>query len=182
MLTFGKKPMKSLKQETCAICGENIFSGLWFFEVEKTDEDDQSQINPWRGAACYSCAHKLDDSLPHPDTVMYANPFKPTDVHIWIDSLWDGIKEILVNKQIAYGSGNIGKFGGLGLAVRMSDKASRLSNLSMDKNHGAIKTDESIDDTLTDIIGYALLYKMFLAGKLGEFERFCEEQHAKEKE
>lgn len=64
------------------------------------------------------------------------------------------IHHVLVGKQRDYGHGNINRFGLTGVAIRLCDKFARLNNLY--KRSGAA-TNESIEDTWLDIIGYATI-------------------------
>lgn len=66
--------------------------------------------------------------------------------------------EMLDSRHKKYGAGNIAEFGELGLLVRLSDKLARLKNNQEDF------TDESVDDTVQDIVGYALIWLMWRAG------------------
>lgn len=64
------------------------------------------------------------------------------------------IAEILVRKQRDYGPENIAKFGRFGLAVRTHDKVARLENLLATGNK---PSNESVLDTLIDIVGYSAI-------------------------
>jgi len=76
------------------------------------------------------------------------------------------IYNLLVNKQFNYGPKNIIEFGILGIIVRMYDKVARLVNLITKadslKNALNVSTikDESIIDTLFDIVGYCTMALM----------------------
>lgn len=76
------------------------------------------------------------------------------------------IYNLLVNKQFNYGPKNIIEFGILGIIVRMYDKVARLVNLitKADSLKDALNVstikDESIIDTLFDIIGYCTMALM----------------------
>jgi hypothetical protein len=65
----------------------------------------------------------------------------------------------LCSKQHDYGHGNINKFGLFGVLVRLSDKIERYKNLT-NKHTEAIN--ESIGDTLTDMVGYCIIALMLL--------------------
>src|SRR5579863_856949 len=72
--------------------------------------------------------------------------------------------QLLVNKRRDYGP-NALKGGQPGIAIRMSDKMGRLENLlgitnGTFKPKDAIVGDEKIDDTVKDILNYALLFLM----------------------
>jgi hypothetical protein len=62
---------------------------------------------------------------------------------------------LLASKQHDYGHGNITAFGMKGVLVRLSDKVERLINLTT-KN----ARNESILDTLRDIVGYCVIALM----------------------
>lgn len=64
---------------------------------------------------------------------------------------------LLCKKQHDYGHENINMFGILGVCIRLCDKIARLLNLyatDTDPNN------ESVDDTWSDIVGYAVIAKM----------------------
>ena len=65
------------------------------------------------------------------------------------------IAEIVISKQHDYGHDNILAFKEQGLVVRLWDKVARLKNLLW-KNTNQPKN-ESIEDTFTDIAGYAII-------------------------
>ena len=67
----------------------------------------------------------------------------------------DQLSLLLTQKQHDYGVGNILAFGIDGILVRMSDKVARLKNLQ-----GKNARNESLIDTLTDIVGYAVVATM----------------------
>lgn len=62
--------------------------------------------------------------------------------------------ETLIRKQRDYGPENIRRFGRQGLMVRMHDKIARLENLVTNEKS---PNNESIDDTVMDIAGYAAI-------------------------
>lgn len=68
------------------------------------------------------------------------------------------VSAILADKHRAYGTQNILTFGPLGVLVRLSDKLSRRDNLY--KGNLESVANESLVDTLVDIIGYAVLAVM----------------------
>lgn len=65
---------------------------------------------------------------------------------------------------------NLRRFGLFGIIVRLSDKFSRIENLAKAGFAAAKVKDESIRDTLRDIVNYSLLAMIFL----DENERFIE--------
>ena len=66
------------------------------------------------------------------------------------------IVDLLVRKNHDYGDENLVKHGLLGIIVRLDDKLSRLNNLYKKENKNGMVTDEKIEDTIKDIIGYGL--------------------------
>lgn len=68
------------------------------------------------------------------------------------------LAELLSSKQHDYGHQNISNFGLVGIAVRMCDKIARLENLMGRDTH---PQNETLRDTLDDIIGYAVIAKMW---------------------
>jgi len=68
---------------------------------------------------------------------------------------------VFYSKQVDYGPENISKFGELGVVVRMYDKVQRLANLIFKSRE---PSNESIDDTLFDIIGYAAIMLLIRRG------------------
>lgn len=80
----------------------------------------------------------------------------------------DFILNVLISKQKDYGPNNIARFGTAGILIRMHDKIARLLNLlkRSDNNFNTATMinavqDESIADTLVDIIGYSVIAIMW---------------------
>ena len=71
------------------------------------------------------------------------------------------VAEVVIAKQHDYGHDNILAFKEQGLVVRIWDKMSRLKNLLW-KN--IEPKNESIEDTFTDIAGYAIIGLMLAEG------------------
>ena len=75
---------------------------------------------------------------------------------------------LLARKQHDYGHKNITRFGLKGIVVRLTDKYERLTNLQFTKDFledgGAVAplVNETIADTLHDIIGYCVVALMVL--------------------
>jgi hypothetical protein len=86
----------------------------------------------------------------------------------------DELVELLAGKQADYGPNNILEFGNTGLMIRLHDKLARLQNLLGKRNGQA--SNETVDDTFTDVIGYAVVgyllnqgwFELPLAGELGQ--------------
>jgi len=64
------------------------------------------------------------------------------------------IANLVCQKQTDYGTTNITMFGLEGIMIRLSDKINRLINLVQNDKH---PENESLQDTLTDIAGYAII-------------------------
>ena len=64
------------------------------------------------------------------------------------------IANLVCQKQADYGTENITMFGLEGIMIRLSDKINRLTNLIKNDKH---PENESLQDTLTDIAGYAII-------------------------
>lgn len=88
-------------------------------------------------------------------------PQRVTELHKWLDE----VKDLLAKKNADYGSDSFDKsidlFGDLNGLSRIHDKLMRLVNLI--KNNKNPTLDESVDDTLKDIVGYCALFATYLA-------------------
>lgn len=69
------------------------------------------------------------------------------------------VKKTVIAKQKDYGPKNISRFGINGLVIRIHDKVARLENL-LSKNNSP--QNESLMDTLLDIIGYSVIAMMWI--------------------
>lgn len=79
----------------------------------------------------------------------------------------DDIVVLLTKKNNDYGNSFSRQFQEYGMAsslIRLDDKLSRLKSLTVDGNEQQV-TDESVRDTITDIVGYGILTLMELEGK-----------------
>lgn len=74
----------------------------------------------------------------------------------------DDLVSTLIRKQRDYGSENISRFGRMGLQVRTHDKIARLENLM---TSGKTPNNESIQDTVLDILGYSAIGIMWETDK-----------------
>jgi len=72
------------------------------------------------------------------------------------------ILNTVIKKQKDYGHKNISKFGITGLVIRVHDKVARVENLMKKENYTNAVGDETILDTLMDIIGYSIIAYMWL--------------------
>jgi hypothetical protein len=74
------------------------------------------------------------------------------------------LTKLVISKQKDYGPDNILKCpvgAELGIAIRIYDKLARLSNLLQS---GKAPSNESLQDTANDIMGYGMVLKMVLDG------------------
>lgn len=79
----------------------------------------------------------------------------------------DDIVVLLIKKNNDYGdsfSKQFEKYGMTSALIRFDDKLSRLESLTVDGNEQQV-TDESVVDTVRDIVGYGILTLMELEGK-----------------
>ncbi len=83
-----------------------------------------------------------------------------TSKDVLIHGAANDIAHLLVRKNADYGDDNINKYGEFGVLVRLTDKFARLQHL-WEKE----AKNESIDDTIDDIIGYGIILKMMRRGE-----------------
>lgn len=87
------------------------------------------------------------------------DPVNVPDVGEALSRQLDGIHDLMMGRHAKYGPGNIAEFGPLGILVRMADKFARL------KAGQSNFDDETVANTLDDVIGYALIWKLWLNGE-----------------
>lgn len=75
--------------------------------------------------------------------------------------LWQTVIDTVIRKQRDYGKENIRRFGYAGLVVRVHDKLARLEHLLAT---GADPENESLADTVLDLVGYSVLGVMVARG------------------
>lgn len=109
----------------------------------KVDYYHEGCYDPWRESVGYGVTESPTPAKPLAE--------KLTD-------LFDEIGAMMEERHAKYGPGNIAEFGDVGILVRMADKFARLKNGQ--KNF----SDETVHSTLDDIIGYGLIWKMWLNG------------------
>lgn len=71
--------------------------------------------------------------------------------------LWQTVTDTVISKQRDYGKENITRFGQVGLLVRVHDKLARLEHLTAT---GKTPNNESLADTVLDLVGYSVLGAM----------------------
>lgn len=60
---------------------------------------------------------------------------------------------------------SLDKYGDIVYLIRLGDKINRLENIIMNKGYKIQVSDEKLEDTVKDIIGYSLLFLRRLEGK-----------------
>lgn len=130
----------------------------------------------WESASTYSFIKDggIDTIRDHLD-YMIDNYFNKTDTPTHREWLKLGVLAVsgcatldeaetyttLVGKQRDYGPNNIARFGNSGLLLRLHDKVARLENLVANNREA---TNESIQDTYLDIVGYSVIGLMLMDG------------------
>lgn len=109
---------------------------------------------PWysSSSSLVSCNGCLDLFVADPPARI-PHPSSP------VTGLLDVVNELvdmMEGRHRKYGPGNIAEFGPLGILVRLSDKFARLR--AGQENFD----DETVENTLDDVIGYALIWKLWL--------------------
>jgi len=94
-------------------------------------------------------------------TVVSRESFEPKAFQEAVHLASQEFAELVIKKQMDYGSRNITDFGEYGILVRLNDKLQRLISLY---DQGKEPENESVDDTWDDIGGYALVRKMLRRG------------------
>jgi hypothetical protein len=64
--------------------------------------------------------------------------------------------DTFVKKNGDYGNDNLDTFGKIGIMIRLQDKINRFINVS--KNNIHLVEDETLDDTIKDLINYSYLF------------------------
>ena len=93
-----------------------------------------------------------------------ADPNKPATFEQAMGQLNAECDQVMIKKQLDYGSLNIAIWDMLGVAVRLTDKVMRLRELILS---GRIPQNESIRDTAVDIRNYGLILLMLVDGLWG---------------
>ena len=143
---------------------------FWFQSAETTDfwsalnmaehlSDVQKEIAHWLRELL---AGSADNSLDDLDRCMdVCGKLAAHNIKTNIKGDIYALHSLLVSKQRDYGHDNICLSGEIGLAVRMMDKIARLNNLI---NQDRKAKNEPLEDTWCDILGYAVVYRMYRTG------------------
>ena len=71
-------------------------------------------------------------------------------------SIQNELLETFIKKNNDYGNDNLDTFGKIGIMIRLQDKINRYINIK--KNNIHLVEDESLDDTIKDLINYSYLF------------------------
>lgn len=152
----------SLMQDSC-----NIFLGDNHIDNMKSIVDEMiskkiwkydSQISGYQDDGTKTLVKDMPNLLWETLAACSIMYFRSFDKDINLYSYKNMIKMTLIKKQKDYGPKNIEKFGINGIVIRVYDKIARLQNLIL-KNQSA--QNESIQDTLLDIVGYSAIAIMW---------------------
>lgn len=132
--------------------GDNLINGLR--ETINAYIDSKSYLDP---DGFYTQEHKRRWVMLSSNALRIA---KNLDVTYLLTS--SEILNTVIKKQRDYGHENISKFGITGLVIRVHDKVARVENLMKKENFINAVADETILDTLMDIIGYSIIAYMWL--------------------
>lgn len=125
----------------CGKCGRSLEN---FPYVTETKDGGQT----WESPVCYpSCSTPAEGGISQ------------DDFETALGEALAEVRELMISRHAKYGPGNIARHGELGLLVRLGDKYERLDNNREDL------ADESVDDTVDDIIGYGVIWKLWRQGR-----------------
>ena len=109
-----------------------------FNEIEEEEKDE----------------HQESETLTQEEIEQLLDAIEEITPEMQIEKISKEIADMLIRKNYDYGDNNLVKRGLLGIIIRMEDKLARLDNLYIvpKKPH----VEESLEDTLKDIAGYAI--------------------------
>ena len=109
-----------------------------FNEIEEEEKDE----------------HQESETLTQEEIEQLLDAIEEITPEMQIEKISKEIADMLIKKNHDYGDDNLVKRGLLGIIIRMEDKLARLDNLYIvpKKPH----VEESLEDTLKDIAGYAI--------------------------
>jgi len=102
------------------------------------------------------------DSHKHYWLALTQNAIAMSKQYLNADILLSDVVTTVIRKQRDYGHNNIAKFGITGLVIRVHDKVARSENLLLKDNYSNAVENESLYDTLMDIVGYSIIAFMWL--------------------
>ncbi len=121
--------------------------------TEKDLEDSIQIHQAWFLLASHSAISLFNHLLEDPEYSKFVNVMLSKKL----------VTATVIKKQHDYGPENISKFGMWGLIVRLHDKIARLNNLLSSKRKGFNSvSNETIYDTLLDIVGYSTVALLWI--------------------
>lgn len=88
---------------------------------------------------------------------------KPTTWNEALDIVIQQFKDIMLQRHLKYGTGNINAFGEVGCIVRITDKIERLKQWYNSPNE-TVFDDETLEDTWIDAGNYAIIRMLYAKG------------------
>jgi hypothetical protein len=124
------------------------------FSATQSDLEDSIQIHQaWFLLASHSAISLFSRLIEDPAYSQFVNTMMSKSL----------VTATVIKKQHDYGPENIAKFGMWGLIVRLHDKIARLDNLLSTKRKGFNSvSDETIYDTLLDVVGYSTVALLWI--------------------
>ena len=109
-----------------------------FNEIEEEEKDE----------------HQESETLTQEEIEQLLDAIEEITPEMQIEKISKEIADMLIKKNHDYGDDNLVKRGLLGIIIRMEDKLARLDNLYIIPKNPHVE--ESLEDTLKDIAGYAI--------------------------
>ena len=131
----------------------------WVMHIASFATEEKETSNTKLMRLCESAKKCLFDSDDLPVSLLWTEIGIEAIQELRLRNSWDSgeMCSLLISKQHDYGHGNITAFGLKGVLVRLSDKIERLNNLKSKKSKAK---NESMLDTLRDIVGYCVIALM----------------------
>jgi hypothetical protein len=135
---------------------------------ELADHSDLASVQPFDSRSLISISMRDADWQVELDIIQKElKRMTREDLRLLHEHMCEDARNLMKAKNVDYATEsdifrNFRMFGELGILVRMSDKLARLRSIM--ENGRAQVSNESINDTLVDIINYAVIY----AGYIGE--------------
>jgi hypothetical protein len=131
----------------------------WVMHIASFATEEIETNNAKLMRLCESAKKCLFDDDDLPVSLLWTEIGIEAIQELRLRKVWDSgeMCSLLVSKQHDYGHGNITAFGLRGVLVRLSDKIERLNNLKSKKSKAQ---NESLLDTLRDIVGYCVIALM----------------------
>ena len=131
----------------------------WVMHIASFATEEIETNNAKLMRLCESAKKCLFDSDDLPVSLLWTEIGIEAIQELRLRNCWDSgeMCNLLISKQHDYGHRNITAFGLRGVLVRLSDKIERLNNLKSKKSKAK---NESMLDTLRDIVGYCVIALM----------------------